>query len=131
MTIPLWCLFITTFLPIVASGVGAAARNKLPGGVDNKNPRQQALKLDGFGARAYAAQANAWEALAVFTVAVFINHVAQGAASTSALLAVVFIAARLGHLGAYLANKDLLRSSFYGVGLLCCIGLVVLGAMAP
>lgn len=130
MTIPLWCLFMATFLPFVAAGTASFARSKMPGGADNKNPRQQALKLEGFGARAYAAQANAWEALAVFTVAVFINHVAQGAVSTSALLAMVFIAARLGHLGAYLGNKDALRSGFFGIGFLCCIGLVVLGAMA-
>lgn len=130
MTIPLWCLFIATFLPLVAAGAGSVARSKMPGGADNNNPRQQALQLEGFGARAYAAQANAWESLAVFTVAVFINHVAQGAASTSALLAVLFIAARLGHLGAYLGDKGGLRSGFFGIGFLCCIGLVILGAMS-
>lgn len=131
MTIPLWCLFVVSLMPIIAAGVGAKARLSLPGGLDNHTPRQQAAQLDGVGARAYAAQANAWEALAMFTVAVVINHLAQGAPGPSGLLALVFIVARFGHLAAYLANKSNLRSLSFGIGLLCCMGLVVLGALAP
>lgn len=131
MTIPLWCLFVVSLMPIIAAGVGAKARLSLPGGVDNNNPRQQAAQLEGVGARAYAAQANAWEALAMFTVAVVINHLAQGAPGPSGLLAMLFIVARFGHLAAYLANKGTLRSACFGVGLLCCVGLVIIGALAP
>lgn len=130
MTLPLWCLFITSLIPIMAAGTGSAARLKQPGGLDNKNPRQQIARLDGVGARAYAAQANAWEALALFTVAVVINHLAGGAAGPSGILAVLFVAARLGHLGAYLADQDKLRSISFAVAWLCCVGLVVLGALA-
>lgn len=131
MTIPFWCLFVVSLMPILAAGVGAKARLALPGGMDNENPRQQALLLEGVGSRAYAAQANAWEALAVFTVAVMINHLAKGALFPSGILALIFIVARFGHLLAYLSNKGNLRSLCYGVGLLCCVGLVILGALAP
>lgn len=132
MTLPLWCLFITSLLPIVAAMTGSAARLKQFGDLDNKNPRQQASQLQGVGARAYAAQANAWEALALFTVAVLINHLAGGAtAPMSGTLALVFVAARLLHLGAYLANKDVLRSLAFGVAVCCCVGLVVIGAYFP
>jgi uncharacterized MAPEG superfamily protein len=131
MTIPLWSLFFVSLMPIIAAGVGSKERISLPGGMDNNNPRQQASQLEGLGARAYAAQANAWEALAMFTVAVMINHLAQGAPGPSGILALIFIVARFGHLGAYLGNKGMLRSLCYMVGLLCCVGLVVLGALAP
>lgn len=130
MTLPLWCLFVTSLIPILAAGTGSAARLKQPGGLDNKNPRQQAFQLEGVGARAYAAQANAWEALALFTVAVVINHLAQGAAGPSGVLALVFVASRFVHLGAYLANQDVIRSLSFGLALCCCVGLVVLGTMA-
>ena len=130
MTLTLWCLFMTSLIPILAAVTGSAARLKQPGGLDNKNPRQQIARMEGIGARAYAAQANAWEALALFTVAVLINHLAGGAAGPSGTLALIFVAARLAHLGAYLADQDKLRSLSFGLAFFCCVGLVVLGALA-
>jgi len=130
MTIPFWCLFVAMLLPTVAAVAGSVARYRSPAGLDNHNPRQQVAQLEGFGARAYAAQANAWEALALFTVAIFINHAAQGDPAWSAALAVAFIGFRVGHLLAYLGNLATLRSLFYALALFACIGLVVLGALA-
>ncbi len=129
MTVPLWCLFIASLLPVVCAGMGAYYRNQLPGGADNKSPRQQAMQLEGPGARAYAAQNNAWEALAVFTVAVVINHLAGGNPQTSALAAGLFLAARVLHPVFYIKNIDILRSLSWLVGLAACIWLVILGAM--
>ena len=49
------------------AGVGGYFRQANLGAVDNENPRTQAALLEGAGARAYAAQANAWEAVALFS----------------------------------------------------------------
>ncbi len=133
MTIPLWCLFVVMLLPYGASVFGAVARVKHPEGLNNKYPRTQAASLTGFGARAYAAQANAWEAVAVFTVGVVIHHLAtDGAISQGAnTAAIVFVLMRLGHLWAYLSNKDILRGAFFLAGGICSIALVIIAATAP
>ena len=78
MTTPLWCLFAVSFFPLMLSFVSGYFRNKEFGTVDNKYPRQQSAQLTGPGARAVAAQGNAWEALAMFTVAVRIRRAKDG-----------------------------------------------------
>lgn len=128
MTIPLWCLFIVSLLPYGLAGAGNYYRLKSPGGLDNQNPRAQIAKLDGPGARAYAAQQNAWEALGLFTAAVLINHLAHGDPQSSALAAMIFVVARLLHAVAYIRNWDKARTGIFCIGLICCIALVVLGA---
>ena len=50
---------IVALLPYVLAGVGGYFRRTNLGTVDNDNPRGQAALLEGAGARAYAAQANA------------------------------------------------------------------------
>lgn len=130
MTTPFWCLFVTMLLPYALAGVGMYYRNQAPGGADNKNPRAQAASLTGPGARAYAAQHNAWEALAVFSVAVMINHLAKGDPGLSAIAALVFVAARILHAVLYLKDIDKARSAMFGVGMACCVWLVMLAARA-
>jgi uncharacterized MAPEG superfamily protein len=126
VTTPLWCLVIVALLPYVLSFTGGYFRMRQLGSVDNKHPRQQVAQLEGVGARAYAAQANAWEALGFFTAAVAVLHlanpeVARGA--TAANLSLGFLATRVLHPIFYLANLDLLRSLAFVVGLGCVIGL--------
>lgn len=127
MTTPLWCLVIAALLPYVLSFSGGYFRMRQLGGIDNKHPRLQAAKLEGAGARAYAAQANAWEALAFFTAAVVVLHLANPEAargSTAASLSLVFLATRIVHPIAYVANLDVLRSLAFLVGLASGIGLL-------
>ncbi|MGV3527112.1 MAG: MAPEG family protein [Candidatus Sericytochromatia bacterium] len=130
MTLPLWCLFVASLLPYVCAGIGAYYRLQLPGGPDNKEPRQQVLKLEGPGARAYAAQQNAWEALALFSAAVLINHLAHGEPGSSATAALIFVAARVLHPVLYVLNQDKLRSLSWAVGFGCCMWLIGLGINA-
>ena len=130
MTTPLWCLFIAVLIPYVLAFTGTSFRRRQLGSVDNHNPRQQVLQLTGAGARCYAAQQNAWEALAVFTAAVATAHLAGADASDAARAAQIFIAARVVHAIAYLADQDKLRGIAFIVGLGCCISLFVLAARA-
>ncbi|MEB2343880.1 MAG: MAPEG family protein [Deltaproteobacteria bacterium] len=127
MTTPLWCLVIVALLPYVLSFSGGYFRMRQLGGIDNKHPRLQAMKLEGAGARAYAAQANAWEALGFFTAAVVVLHLANPEAArgaTAANLSLGFLATRIVHPIAYLANLDVLRSLAFLAGLACGIGLL-------
>ena len=127
MTTPLWCLVILAFIPYPLAFVGSYFKARQFGKLDNKNPREQAAKLEGTGARAAAAQANAWEALAVFTAVLAVLHFANPEAargSTAANLSLGFLATRIVHPIAYLANIDLLRSAVFMVGSACAIGLV-------
>jgi len=130
MTTPFICLFIAVLLPYFITAIGVYARIKAPGGLDQKHPRQQAAQLEGFGSRAYAAQQNAWEALAVFTAAVVTAHLMQADPEKSALAAIVFIIARILHIPAYLSNQDKLRSLTFAAGFGCCIWLFVLAFKA-
>ncbi|MEL0083812.1 MAG: MAPEG family protein, partial [Gammaproteobacteria bacterium] len=101
------------------------------GSVDIKYPRLQAAKLEGLGARVQGAQDNAWEALAVFTAAVFMAHFAGADPKDSAMAAQIFIAARIAHPIIYMMNIGPLRTLAFVVALGACIWLFVLAANAP
>tara|TARA_B110000503_G_scaffold27555_2_gene44043 strand:+ start:37110 stop:37505 length:396 start_codon:yes stop_codon:yes gene_type:complete len=106
-------LLILCLLPIICSWVGGYFRRQQLGSVDNKEPRIQSQQLSGAGARAVAAQANSWEALAVFSAAVlalFIGGVDLRSIST---LVMVFVALRIAYIPAYLGNIDKLRSLLF------------------
>ena len=100
------------------------------GAIDNKRLRQQNSPLQGAGARAVAAQNNAWEALIVFACAVFVAHLSGAPADSAATAAIGFIIiiARILHGVFYVMNLDLLRSLAIVVGYGCCIRLLLMGA---
>lgn len=131
MTTALWCLLVLSLLPFLLSFAGAYFRTRQLGSLDNKNPRQQAARLEGAGARAYAAQANAWEALGFFTAVAAVLHLANPEAArsaTAANLSLLFLATRIAHPLVYIANLDTLRSLVFLVGLVCGIGLLWIAA---
>jgi uncharacterized MAPEG superfamily protein len=130
MTTPFWCLLVIALAPWVIAPIGGYFKTKQFGSLDNKNPRLQSKKLEGIGARAQAAQENAWEALAVFSVAVLVNHLAGGDPGTAATASVIFVGARVAHVAAYLADLDKVRSSVFLVAMICVITLFVSAARA-
>ena len=131
MTIPFWCLLITVLIPYVLAGFGAYQRKAQLGEIDNKNWRSTQLPaLEGIGSRAYAAQANTWEAIAMFTAAVAVAHLAGADPATSATAAMIFVGARVAHTIFYLADLDMLRSLSFVVGWACCLWLFGLAIRA-
>lgn len=130
MTVPFYCLAIVCFLPYVWFFVSVPERQKQLGSIDNKDPRAQQAQLTGRGARAVAAQKNAFEALAIFAPAVIVAHLAGADPAWSSRLAQIFVSARLLHGIFYLVDLDLLRTGIFGVGLACDVGLFVLAAQA-
>jgi uncharacterized MAPEG superfamily protein len=129
MTTPLWCLLIVALLPYPLAFLGGYFKTRQFGRADNKHPRDQALRLEGAGARAVAAQANAWEALGVFTAAQVVLHFANPEAargSTAANLSMLYVATRIAHPFLYVANIDIARSLAFVIGMVCIVWLFVL-----
>jgi uncharacterized MAPEG superfamily protein len=118
MTIAFWCVLVAAILPYVP--LGLASRR-----LDPKAPRKGVANLEGVAARAYGAHMNAFEAFAPFAAAVIISRVVEGPSSTVDVIALVFIAARLAHMGFYLANLQPPRSAAFFVGLIAVIAIFV------
>jgi uncharacterized MAPEG superfamily protein len=112
MTIALWCVLAAGILPYVATLIAKSGRE----GFDNRDPRSWLARQEGFRKRANAAQLNAFEAFPFFAAAVIVAHLLNGPQSLVNTLALVFIAARVLHLGLYLANQATMRSLVWFVG---------------
>ncbi len=111
MTTILWCMLAGVLLPYIWAGASLPFRAKQFGAPDLKEPRVQGEKLVDAGARAWGAQANAWEALAVFTVANLSAFMAGVDPETSSwsLAAMIWVVGRIGHGVFYIANIAPLR----------------------
>lgn len=122
MTLAYWCVLIAALIPL-----GAAAYAKKAGGFrgqDNRHPREFLAHLQGAAARAHAAQQNSYEIFAPFAAAVIIATVSGNAAQgTINFWAVLFILSRLVYLWCYIKDHPTLRSTVWGLGLVCVIAL--------
>lgn len=126
MTIAQLCLLLACVLPIVCAGLAKSkgfGKRRRDGGFDNNQPREWLARLEGWQARANAAQANSWEALPVFIAGLVVAHQHQAAQGTVDALAVAFLAARLAFIGLYVADKASLRSLLWIAGLGASVAL--------
>lgn len=120
MTIAQLCLLVACVLPVLCAGLAKSkgfGKRRRDGGFDNHSPREWLARLDGWQARANAAQANSWEALPIFIAGLFVAHQHQAAQATVDALALGFIAARVGFIGLYVADQASLRSLLWVAGL--------------
>ena len=130
MTIADGCILLSCLLPVLCAGMAKSpgfGKPRREGGFDNNNPRQWLGKLQGWQARANAAQQNSFEALPIFIAGVLIAQQLQAPQTRVDNLALLFVAARIGYIGAYLADLAALRSTLWLVGLGTCIALFFLG----
>jgi uncharacterized MAPEG superfamily protein len=125
MTTVLACLLIAVLTPYVLAGIGGYHKGKQFGKADNNNPRAQAAQLTGTGARAVAAQQNAWEALAVFTASLAAAFFAGVEPASLVMPALLFVAARIAHAVCYLRDLASARSSCFLVATLACLWIFV------
>lgn len=124
----LYTLFIVAMIPYVLAVIGARYRVRQFGRFDNNNPRLQQAELRGVGARVQAAQANSWEALSVYAVAVFIAFAAGVDLRGLDTVALIYVAARVGYVVLYVLDMAWLRSAVFGVGAGCCVYIFVQAA---
>lgn len=130
MTFPFLCVFIAYALIWLPRGVAFAAQAKQPEGYDNKNPRDQQARLEGWGRRAQAAHNNTIEAFAPFAASVVVAHLAHANPTHQNVLAGTFVVARVIYPFLYIGNIDKARSLIWTVGLLATCGLFLCGYLA-
>jgi uncharacterized MAPEG superfamily protein len=126
MTIAQICLLVACLLPIGCAGLAKSkgfGKRRRDGGFDNHHPREWLASLQGWQARANAAQANSWEALPIFIAGLVVAHQHQAAQGTVDALAATFIVSRLVFVGLYVADKASLRSLVWFVGLVASVAL--------
>lgn len=117
------CAFIAALLPYLAKAPVAFAMNKL-GGYDNKHPRAQQAKLEGFGARALAAHQNSFESLIIFSLAVAVTLATNKTGELIQWLAIGYVVSRVLYCIFYYLNLDILRSLIWLVGLVCPLAMI-------
>ena len=130
MTIADACLLVACLLPIVCAGLAKSrgfGKPRREGGFDNRQPRQWLAALQGWQARANAAQMNSFEALPIFIAAVLVAERLQARQAIVDGLAVAFVLLRAGYIGAYLADRASLRSLLWILALGCCVALFFVG----
>jgi uncharacterized MAPEG superfamily protein len=130
MTIADFCMLVACLLPIACAGIAKSrgfGKPRREGGFDNHSPREWLAKLQGWQARAHAAQLNSFEALPIFIAGVLVAQRLNAPQATVNALAVAFILLRIGFIGAYLADKAKLRSVLWVLALASCVALFLVG----
>ena len=119
MSIAYWCVLFMGLFPYVATGIAKKGFEDY----DNGMPRQWLAKQTGFRARANAAQANLFESLPFFFVAIVIATIAGAPQGRIDLLALGFVAARILYLICYVANWSAIRSFVWLAGIACVVAI--------
>ncbi len=123
MTTAYWCVLIAGLLPYAAT-LSAKGGSRF----DNHNPRAWLAAQTGWRARAHSAQLNGFEAFPLFAAAVIIAHHLGAPQPRVDGLALVFVAARVVYLGAYIADLALLRSIVWFVGIGSSVAIFLAGS---
>ncbi|MDM4765937.1 MAPEG family protein [Pelomonas sp. SE-A7] len=129
MTLAHGCLIVACLLPLFCAWLAKSkgfGKRRRDGGFDNHNPRAWLARLDGWPARANAAQANSFEALPLFIAGVLAAQQMGAAQGRIDGLAVGFVLARLAYIFFYVTDKALLRSAVWAVGLVISIALFLI-----
>lgn len=125
MTIALWSVLIAGLMPFFAVGIA-----KWSGRYDNNNPRDWLATREGRARRAHAAHLNSFEAFPLFAAGVLIATWLKAPQTIVDTLALVFIAARVAYIWAYISDRATLRSLIWMVGLAATVGLFFVAAFS-
>jgi uncharacterized MAPEG superfamily protein len=123
MTTALWCVLVAGLLPYAATLTAKGGAR-----FDNRNPRAWLALQTGWRARAHAAQLNSFEAFPLFAAAVLAAQQLHAPQARVDLLAMVFVAARVGYFMTYLADLHVLRSVVWFVGIASALAIFLAGS---
>ena len=129
MTTANWCVVAACVLPVLTAGLAKASKARLPrkeGGYDNRQPREWASHLEGWQARAMAAQSNGFEALPLFIAAVVLAQQAHADQGRIDALALAFVVIRVVYVATYLMNLGTMRSLVWSAGLAASLAIIAL-----
>lgn len=130
MTLAEACILVACLMPIGCAAIAKSRGFGTPrreGGFDNHNPRQWLAGLEGWQARAHAAQLNSFEALPVFIAGVLVAQQHNASPTRVGALAVAFVLLRAGFVAAYIADRASLRSALWTLALGCSVALFFVG----
>ena len=125
MTIAIICVILSGFLPIIAAGIakfGPAESNPAEP-FDNRHPRQWLAKQTGMRARANAAQANTFESLPFFYVAVALAVSLDAPHANIDVLAIVYLVARIAYILCYILDWPNTRTFVWLIGLIAIMAI--------
>lgn len=128
MTIAYWCVLIGAFMPLMWTATAKFGGAKKMTPEQNRAPREFLETVQGVQKRAHWAQQNSFEAFPAFAAAVIISHLAGNAQHTIDLLAMGWVAARVGYGICYLGDWGTPRSIVWGAGVACVVALFVTAA---
>ena len=125
MTIAIVCVILTGFLPIIAAGIAkfGPTENAASDTYDNNQPRAWLAKQTGLRARANSAQANTFESLPFFYVAIAIAMILQAPQARIDVLAIAYLLARVAYIVCYVMDWANLRTFVWFIGLACTVAL--------
>jgi uncharacterized MAPEG superfamily protein len=126
MVIALATLPITLFIAYAIKVPLGMAMAKEGRGYDNKDPRAQQARLEGWGRRANSAHLNAFEAFPPFAAGVLLCYVTHANPMWTTALAVTHAVARLIYPVLYIAGIDKLRSLVWMAGFVASFGLLLM-----
>jgi uncharacterized MAPEG superfamily protein len=126
MTIAFWCVLATVLAPYFLS---VAARSQASRAEYVEDPRAYNECLTGWRRRAHLAHLNAFEAVPAIVAGVMVAELAHAPRAHIDALALAFVAFRVLHAVFYIADKPLLRSHAWRLGIICVIGLFVVAAV--
>jgi uncharacterized MAPEG superfamily protein len=129
-TVAYWCVLVAALVPLACAWLAkyqGFGKPRSQGGYDNRAPREWLAKLDGWKARANAAQANTFEALPFFFAAVIIAHQLGAPQTQLDILALLFVTLRIIYVAMYVADLHMARSAIWAAALLVNIAILLSG----
>lgn len=123
MSIAIICVILAGFLPIIAAGIAkfGPTENAVYEPYDNNQPREWLAKQTGLRARANAAQANTFESLPFFYVAIAIAMILQAPQARIDALAIAYLLARVAYIVCYVVDWANLRTLVWLIGFACTV----------
>lgn len=126
MTFALWSILVAVLAPYVLS---VLARSGVPRHDYLDDPRAFSDQLTGWRRRAHLAHLNAFEAVPGIVAGVLTAELLEAPRAYVDGLALAFLACRALHAAFYIADRPMLRSHAWRLGILCVIGLFVVSAV--
>ncbi len=125
MSIAIVCVILAGFLPIIAAGIAkfGPTENASIDPYDNRQPREWLAKQTGLRARANAAQANTFESLPFFYVAIATAMILQAPQARIDVLAIAYLLARVAYIACYVMDWANLRTLVWLIGFACTVAL--------
>jgi uncharacterized MAPEG superfamily protein len=93
---------------------------------DNRNPRDQQARLEGWKKRAVAAHTNGFESFMAFAAGAILAHLGHVDPFWQNALSITYLSTRALYPFAYMGDIHWLRSTIWTFSILCSLGLMFL-----